>query len=398
MIPTNRAHFERYFHQLAVFALINLLLIGVVAWAASTLIVSARGLRFDFTPHLIGGRAVWNGDNPYTPEVTARIQQAMFGRALPPEADQQNLAYPAYSSLMLAPILALPDQTAIAVWMAVQFVALLWSPVLWLNALQWQPPPWIAGGLVLALLFVFRYPMDVFVLGQFTGTVLLALSLGFWLLVNGRDALAGVVFVAATVPPTTGLPIALALLVAHGLRGRWRGLVAFMGTLAALLLVSVSLIGNWFPDYVDILTAYSGYAEVAWAVGELRTLPLQAAFVVALVTLSLWMLWRFWKGQPHAAVDLMVMAVVVALLLLPQTGEYVLTLLIPALVACLAETRRLAGVRAWLVRLSVILVVLSAWVYPRGTLLALVVPLHVLLTWCFAAADRWIGEAAGAKA
>src|SRR6266540_2106394 len=94
-------------HASIIFALllVNLILIaGLAAFNASTL-VPARGLRFDFYPHWVGGRALWSGQTPYTPEITRQVQEGMFGGELPPGADQQNMAYPAYTAVVLAPVI-----------------------------------------------------------------------------------------------------------------------------------------------------------------------------------------------------------------------------------------------------------------------------------------------------
>src|SRR6185369_11989074 len=124
---------------LLVILAINVILIGgLAAFNASTL-VPARGLRFDFYPHWVGGRAVWSGQTPYTPEITRQIQMGMFGEELPPDADQQNLAYPAYTSILLGPVIALPAPSSIALWMAIGLASVIWTPIVWLAILNWRP-------------------------------------------------------------------------------------------------------------------------------------------------------------------------------------------------------------------------------------------------------------------
>jgi hypothetical protein len=391
------AHPRGHIKTAALLAVINVLLLGAVAYAAAALVISARDLRFDFYPHYVGGRAVWSGQNPYTPEVTTTIQRGMFGDTLPPEADQQNMAYPAYASVLLGPVLWLSAHTAIALWMAIQFCAVLWTPVIWLDVLRWRPAPWLAGALLLGLLFAFRYPMDLFVLAQFSGTVLLALTLGFWLLRRERDVLAGAVLCLATVPPTIGGPLAGALLLAYALRGRWRGLLAFAAGMIALNAASLLLIGNWLPAYLEIVSAYSEYAPLAWAMGLLPA-PLRVVFMAGLLALSAWMLGRFLRAESPAAsdtdMDLVITALIVSLLLLPQTGYYYFVLLIPPLLAifCRAGTlpvfprRLLWGLGA--------LALLSPWLYVQVGALTdwqtLLVPLQVLALWCAVNAPRWM--------
>src|SRR5690606_22359293 len=126
----------------------------------------------DFYPRWEGGRALWRGQSPYTPAVTDAIQIGMFGGTLSPEADQQRMVYPAYVGIILAPLLALPSHIAVALWLTIQLLALIVTPLLWLQILGWYPPTWLLGLLLGGLLFVFRYPVNLYLVGQFVATIL----------------------------------------------------------------------------------------------------------------------------------------------------------------------------------------------------------------------------------
>jgi hypothetical protein len=376
--------------------LINCVLIaGLAAFNASTL-VPARGLRFDFYPHWVGGRALWSGQTPYTPEITRQVQQGMFGAELPSDADQQNMAYPAYTAVVLAPVIAFPAQTAVALWMAVGLVSVIWTPIIWLAILGWKPSPLLLFVMILGFTFAFHYPMDTLILAQFSGTVLLAISLSVWLLVNKRDWLAGVIFALATVPPTIGAPLAVAILGAYVLRGRWRGLAAFIVTMLILVGISVVRIGWWIPDWLRVVGEYADYAPPVWPPNFLP-LPLRVILAGGVVAYSLWTLYRFLRtsdDQRDAEIDLAVWAVVAALLLLPQTGYYYLVLLIPVIIACAYRARRLPLTPRRLVWLSCILAVVSPWLYfsipgHNPDTQSLILPIHVGLTWL--GVNHWRG-------
>ena len=80
----------------------------LVAWfllslTTNFMVVIQNEQRFDFFPRWEGSRAVLNQENPYTDEVTLRIQEKMFGRILAPEEDQQRYAYPAIITWLLLP-------------------------------------------------------------------------------------------------------------------------------------------------------------------------------------------------------------------------------------------------------------------------------------------------------
>jgi len=385
-----------------VLLLINILLIGgLAAFNASTL-VPARGLRFDFYPHWVGGRAVWRGETPYRPEITREIQVGMFGGELPPDADQQNLAYPAYTSILLGPVIALPAPTAIALWMAIGLAGVIWTPVIWLAILGWRPAPFVLFALLLGLIFGFHYPIDMLVLAQFSGTVLLAVSLGTWLLTLHRDIYAGIIFALATVPPTIGAPLALGILGAMALRGRWRGLAAFLLTMAVLVGISILRIGWWIPDWLRVVREYAAYAPPAWPPNFLP-LPLRIPLVAGIFLFLGWSLLNFLRTSRNQDENLLLIthhsslftqsftafviaALLAALLLIPQTGYYYLVLLIPVIMACLERARGLPRNERRLIWLSCILAVASPWVYfsipgMNPELQSLILPLHVGLTW-----------------
>ncbi|MBZ0285387.1 MAG: DUF2029 domain-containing protein [Anaerolineae bacterium] len=370
-----------------------LLVAGIAAFTYST-IVPTRGLRFDFYPHWVGGRTVWSGQTPYTPDVTRQIQLGMFGQELPPEADQQNFAYPAYTSIALGPIIALPASVSVSVWMALQLVGVMLSPLIWLAILGWRPKPLVLGLLILGLTFGFHYPIDAYILGQFSGTVLLAISLGVLLLSRGYEWAGGAVLALATVPPTVGGPIALGILGLYLLRGQWRGLAAFTIALAVLVGISILRIGFWIPDWVNVVRAYADYAPPVWPPNFLP-LVLRVGLVLVLLGALIFTAYKTKFSVPkiqHLVLSTQYSVLLLAaLFLIPQTGYYYLVLLIPVIVDTLHQTEKLPGVGRWLIRLSCLLTVLSPWVYfslpgHNPDTQSLILPIHVGLTWVAALA------------
>jgi|GEM_PF-691265 len=403
--------------SLLALVLVNVVLVGGLTAFCASALVPARGLRFDFYPHWLGGRAVWRGETPYTPAITRQIQIGMFGGELPPQADQQNFAYPAYTSIVLAPVIALPAPTAMALWMALGMAGVIWTPVIWLAILGWRPKPFVLFALLLGLTFGFHYPIDMLVLAQFSGWVLLAVSLGVWLLTLRKDAAAGAVFALATVPPTLGAPLAVGILGALALRGRWRGLAAFGAAMAVLVGASMVRIGWWLPDWVRVVGEYAAYAPPAWPPNFLP-LPLRVVLVAGVVVYVAWTLLRLLGLSSHSIgitrhashsstqssvlsppslTDLVVALLLAALLLIPQTGYYYLVLLIPVIMACLEQARALPPSGRRLIWVGCIAAVASPWLYfswPgfNPEVQSLILPLHVGLVWlAVKAAVRRVG-------
>ncbi|RMF77286.1 MAG: DUF2029 domain-containing protein [Chloroflexi bacterium] len=377
---------RRWFkHTLLHFGLVILVLALSV-----NIFMPIRGSASDFYPHWYGGRVFWSGETPYTPTVTRAIQKGMFGHLLPPSADQHNVAYPAYASILLLPLLLLPAHLAISVWMTIQLLALIWAGWLWLRILNWRPPPRLLIVLLISLLFIFRYPMDLFILGQFTGTIVLFLTVGVWLLLRKQDGWAGVALAASTVPPTISAPLAVVLLGGYALRGRWRGLIAFSVTMSALTIISFVQIGWWIPDYLRIIGAYSIYAPPVWAPHLLHFAVLQALLIAGVLLSLFWVLARFRRSPTlDRQVDFTVMTIISALLMFPQTGNYYFVLLILPLLSTIRYATRLPPPFRQAIWLATALAVLSPWFYMLARKLLpdispLMLPLHVGITWAAA--------------
>jgi hypothetical protein len=368
--------------RMKLLALVILLMIaaGVFTFVQQTL-VSANGNRFDFYPSLVGARAFWAGENPYDPSITARIQTGMFGEELRADEDQQRVAHPAYTLVLLAPVTLLSNSAAIALWSTLQLFALFATPFIWLIILRWQPRPLTLAALLLGCVFAFRYPMIVFILGQFIGTMVFCLSLAVLLMQRGRHGWAGAVLVGATMPPTLGGVLALALLGSAVARGHWRGVLTFGALMSAILLVTLARLGWWLPQWLGNLRDYTDYANPQWAAGMLP-LPLTIALIIGVLAQAGWALWRVRGDAQAALVDFVCIAIVGSLLVLPQTGSYVLTLLIPVLVVAAARISR-HTVRGWRWLLWAA-VLLSPWLFlslNAPQLEALAVPLLAGALW-----------------
>jgi len=338
-------------------------------------IVPPRGNRFDFYPRWRGGQALWNGISPYSASTTDAIQEGMFGGVLPPNVDQQRMVYPAYVGLILAPLLLLPPSTAIAIWLTIQLIAVLATPILWLQILDWKPPPWVLGLLIVGLVLVFRYPINLYIVGQFTGTILFGFSLAVWLLQRKRDLAAGILLALTAIPPTIAIPLALVLVGSFVLIGRPRALIGFVVTLAILTAITFVQIGWWIPDFLTQLGAYSSYALPIWPPGLLEAPILRFGLILAVGLTLLAALIRF--RQTRALENFAISAILACLLLLPQTGNYYLILLIPPLLVIF----RRGGL---IFRLAVALAVISPWflrVLPNTSSEALLLPLYTLILW-----------------
>ncbi len=362
-------------------ALLLVIFAGVVVFSLNQ-IVLPRGLSFDLYPRYVGSQAFWNGESPYTPQVTERIQTGMWGYELPPTGyDQQRFAYPAYTALVIAPLLLLPASTAVACWMTLQYFAVFASIGVWLWLLRWHVPAWLLFVLLIGFGFVFRYPVNLYLVAQFTGVMLLLISLALLLLLRGRDAAAGILLALATIPPTVAAPLALIVLGAYALHGRWRGVLAFVGALALLSLLTFLRIGWWIPDFVAGLSDYSVYSHPVWALGLIDPPVLRVAVGGIAVAALIWGAIRLVPDQP---LDFAALAITGALLLIPQTGNYYLVLLIAPLMIAAYRARRLPPLPRYALWIACAAAIISPWLYwslPTPAVESLALPLHVGVIW-----------------
>ncbi|MBL8146627.1 MAG: DUF2029 domain-containing protein [Anaerolineae bacterium] len=354
-------------------------------------VVPAQGNLFDFYPNWVGSRAVLAGESPYSAEVTRRIQLGSFGTAIPAGVDQFAFAHPAYSAFAVFPVVQFDAPVAIAIWMTIQLISMGLCVILWIHLFHWKPHPLALGLVFFLCLFVFRYPMNVFLLGQFTGTVLLGFTLAVWLASRKRDVAAGAALVLCMVPPTMGIGLAAALIIPLLLTGRWKVLAAWVVLMTFLTVLSFLAVGFWVPDWLAMLRMYTELAFPVWPPSLLGS-PLAglilAAAGVSLVAYDAVRLVR--RAGPARIRDLGVSAALCVFFLFPATGNYYLVLVLPALVALLAS-------KSWAARILALGIILSPWFFlansdgSRTSFELLAVPLAAFIGWCWV---RWLGKRA----
>ncbi len=300
------------------------------------LLAKPRQQSFDFYSSWIGGRAILNGQNPYGPEPTRLIQQGIYRKIIPPDEYQHGFALPAHTGLVLLPLMLLPFEWAILIWLGLQIPMFFAALLLGLQILEWPVSPRGLFGLALLTTLGFRYPLVAYSVGQITIFVMLCVTLSMWLFGRGHPTLAALALAGSTIRPDMALP---ALLLSLILTWRSPHRKHFLLTLAAvgggLLLIPILFTGDIWPlTWLQQVTAYGNRNPFnTWPPG---LLPTWAAALLAAGVL-LWLMFylrRVWLVPSARNLSLLTSAGILAgLLLLPQTGAYTLSLaLIPALI------------------------------------------------------------------
>ncbi len=210
-----------------------------------------------------GARAVLHGSDPYSPSITAEIQQAIYGHTLQPADlhDPEAFVYPAYIALLLAPFTQLA-------WPVVERLFAILTPFVIL-ATGWA---WLRlfrtgiGGSTFDRITSFSVPIlmvaswpGVWGCYQRQPSIFVMAALAFSILWFSRssDIVAGIFLALSTVKPQLMiLPCAWMLLAAIRLQ-RWRFVCALFLALALLVLGAVVFVPGWIPHWFHAVIAYT---------------------------------------------------------------------------------------------------------------------------------------------
>ncbi|MCB9421087.1 MAG: DUF2029 domain-containing protein [Ardenticatenaceae bacterium] len=228
-------------------------------------------LGVDVYPRWSGTRAFWQGASPYSAAVDSVTQRFVYGRLAFPGEDTFGYYYPAYASVVLAPLALLPAATAAVLWPALMWAVLGVTAVATIELLPNRPKPLTWAALLLSI-FLFRPALLTIFNGQY-GLFIVAMWGLSWLLIRQeRDGWAGLLLALATIKPSLGVVPALLLMLWALMRKRKKLVISFVTTMCMLLAISFIQIGWWLPDFLAELSEYNrdlGH----WKPADVLTLP-----------------------------------------------------------------------------------------------------------------------------
>lgn len=252
-----------------------------------------RWVGMDFAPFWVGVRQMLHGVNPYSPETLLKIQEVVYGGpAL--GADPMMFVYPAWMFILIAPFSLMPYKWAVFVYASL----LLWALFNFLYKLAAITG---AGNLLAQSLW--------FVLLVFGSLPFLVISatkgqLGYFSLLTlfaarqlstRRPLMAGILLGFALIKPTvTVIPVAGFLLWALSQK-EWKILSGFTGVLMLLVATSYLAVGNWMPDYFDMLSIRGGM-PVLWSIDSLSP-PWSILYIVFIAGTGMWLLYLSYKKK-----------------------------------------------------------------------------------------------------
>ena len=221
-------------------------------------LVIAPGHRFlsDICPTWYAVRAVIEGRDPYSPEVTRDIQNAIYGEGNPVPRNQQRFAYPLFAIVpaVLLGLVSFSVAQQICLWGGIGFAgATAW---LWCRCVGYKFDlvlcAWVLAALPISLGILLRQPTVLY---------LFLLALAAFLFKTERYVLSGLVAALASAKPQLALFVLAPLLVLT-LAGwkRRKGFVTGYGfMISALVGLSFILQPNWIQEWVAAMRAYQNY-------------------------------------------------------------------------------------------------------------------------------------------
>ncbi len=304
--------------------------------------------------------------DPYSPEMTRKIQQGLFGRTLDseissdPPPDYRTFVYPAFTDLLFWPAAQFPF-TAVRLVVAVLLVGLTIASVfLWMQALSLRPAP--SSLAAIALLVVCSYPvlegLYADQLGLLVGFLLAASLLA---LQRGWHLLAGILMSLTTIKPQMGI-LAMAYLLVwswHNWRERGRFCIGLCSAMLILIGAAMLIWPHWIQSWVGVLLRYPSYAKPPLA-GEMLYLgphlggTASLAAIGLLLTLALsWKKRSMDTGSIEFWLALSSVLCITAVTLLPSQGFQDHVILLPGIFLVSYRWRELPSTRTYRALLTI---------------------------------------------
>lgn len=294
-------------------------------------VVAQRGyaLGFDIFIRWEATQAFWQGQSPYSDEVTEQSDIAIYGR--PRQTDEIAYAFydPAYATVVLAPLAIIPLKWAGVVWSAFGFSILITLVLYWSLGLQPRLKP-LMWGIVIISTLMYRPALMTMFNGQYSLFLLGCAILAWRLIVNRQDIPAGLVLAISTIKPSIFLFVPLIIMLWALRWQRWRLLISFVVTLITLGVVTVVQIGWWIPDFLSSLNVYSqdltNQLEFSWSSKDILS-PLGLVWLgqcIILLIIGLRCLWLEDKFPWYACIAMLNLNLIFA----PHIVEYDLGILL----------------------------------------------------------------------
>lgn len=295
----------------------------------------------DLYPLWLTSRATLaNHADPYTAEMTARIQRELFGRAMDPKnpddppQNYRAFSYPVYADYLLLPFAKVPFEKLRLAAVAVLAMIAVLSVLLWLDALglHFSAEQKLAAT---ALVLTSYYSLEALYAEQIGILVACFLAAAAWCAMREKLSWAGAWLALATIKPQVSLLlIAGTLIWAVSQWSRRRALmIAFFAVVLGLWLAGEWLHRGWLSAWLRVLWHYRDYGTpplTCFLLGRVGGLLFSAALCCTILVA-----WIRVRQQPASSRRLQVVIAetlaVTAVAVLPGQAVYDQLIFLPEL-------------------------------------------------------------------
>jgi len=316
--------------------LVILMVVGVAALAYALNILIIPELGDDTRHRYVACEAFYEGLDPYSAEVDARIDSFT--------GDGQSFWYPAHICVVMAPMWFLPYQAAVSLWRAVNFIFLLALPAIYMTGFfRHTLPVWKMLLLTIVTFIGFRYIGLTIIIAQYTGFVLACMVAGLWFLSRRQQLPAAICFSLMSIRPD-GVVLSLGLMFVGWYTKQRRIPLYWAGLMLAYWAVTSLFEPLWVINFINQVRNYRSIG------GHFLPLLFGPVFGVAFALVVLvvfgYLFRRALRAYPDGPMRIITLSTVVItalLLVIPHTNPYTLIYALPTymFILYIADTRPL---------------------------------------------------------
>ncbi len=252
----------------------------------------------DFLARWVGAHYwVVRGINPYDPEVSLASQEMIYGRpANPAEGeDVAHFVYPLPAMIFFAPLAPFSYPVARAIWMTILEISLPILALIGIQLARWKPSRRMLL-IVMVFSLVWYHGFRSVILGQFAVIEALLMTGALLAIQRRQDGVAGILLALSIAKPQMTVLLIIFVLLWAVLSKRWAIILWTLGSLTAMIGISLILIPDWpllwlrqmvdYPTYTTNPTPVSVIAGLFPGISRQITYGLSALLV-------LYMLWEW---------------------------------------------------------------------------------------------------------
>ena len=256
----------------------------------------------DFLARWVGAHYwVVKGINPYDPQVSLAAQEMIYGRPADPsnEEDLAHFVYPLPAMIFFAPFGLLPYPIARTLWMTLLEISLPLLALIGVQLARWKPSRKLLISLMVFSV-VWYHGFRSIIVGQFAVFEALFMAGALLAIQRRMDSVAGILLALTIAKPQMSFLLIPFILLWAARSKRWELISWTIGSIVALVGISLFLIPNWPLLWLRQMVEYPTYTSIGPPVSILAELIPTASrgITIGLTALALlYLAWEWWLAM-----------------------------------------------------------------------------------------------------